>query len=213
MENMLHGYDVLPSAVHLTASTLALLAPEVAFRKMNLYVMPLGMDQAQARLGSLDFLGGSELKTQMALDYTQMETVRTGASKTYLSDAKVPKLHLCVMNPPFVRSVGGNLLFGSLPDDERAKLQAELKRMVKTVGASATAGLGSVFVALADKYLEVGGRLAFVLPAALASGEAWGPTRKLIADKYHLETVVASHDADRRISPKTRAYQSCYSSR
>ena len=49
MENMLHGYDVLPSAVHLTASTLALLAPEVAFRRMNLYVMPLGMDQAQAR--------------------------------------------------------------------------------------------------------------------------------------------------------------------
>ena len=35
MENMLHGYDVLPTAVHLTASTLALLAPEVAFRKMN----------------------------------------------------------------------------------------------------------------------------------------------------------------------------------
>jgi len=28
MENMLHGYDVLPSAVHLTASTLALLAPD-----------------------------------------------------------------------------------------------------------------------------------------------------------------------------------------
>jgi hypothetical protein len=43
MENVLHGYDVLPSAVHLTASTLAMLAPEVAFRTMNLYVMPLGM--------------------------------------------------------------------------------------------------------------------------------------------------------------------------
>ena len=36
MENVLHGYDVLPSAVHLTASTLAMLAPEVAFRSMNL---------------------------------------------------------------------------------------------------------------------------------------------------------------------------------
>ena len=72
------------------------------------------------------------------------------------------------MNPPFVRSVGGNLLFGSLPDDERAKLQAELKRLVKLIGANATAGLGSVFVALADRYLEVGGRIAFVLPAALS---------------------------------------------
>jgi len=100
------------------------------------------------------------------------------------------------MNPPFVRSVGGNLLFGSLPDD-RGQLQTELKRRVKQIGASATAGLGSVFVALADKWLKPDGRLAFVLPAALLSGEAWGDTRKLIADRYHLETVISSHDAER----------------
>ena len=102
------------------------------------------------------------------------------------------------MNPPFTRSVGDNLLFGSLPD-ERGKLQKELKRVVKTnhVSASITAGLGSVFAALADRHLERGGRIAFVIPAALASGEAWGPTRALIAGNYHLETVIASHDAER----------------
>ena len=196
MENMLHGYDVLPSAVHLTASTLALLAPDIAFVRMNLFVMPLGVDQDQARLGSLDFLDSRELKTQMALDYSQIETIRTGASMSRETNATLPKLHLCVMNPPFVRSVGGNLLFGSLPD-ERGVLQKDLKKRLKHLSASATAGLGSVFVALADKHLEVGGRLAFVLPAALTSGEAWGPTRKLLAESYHLETVVSSHDAER----------------
>jgi len=120
MENILYGYDVLPSAVHLTASTLAMLAPEVAFRMMNLYVMPLGvvreMGHNTPRLGSLDFLTDNELKTQMSLDYSHAETIRTGASASYAVKAKVPKLNLCVMNPPFVRSVGGNLLFGSLPD-------------------------------------------------------------------------------------------------
>ncbi len=196
MENMLHGYDVLPSAVHLTASTLALLAPDIAFVRMNLFVMPLGVDQGRARLGSLDFLDSRELRTQMALDYSQIETVRTGASMSRETNATLPKLHLCVMNPPFVRSVGGNLLFGSLPD-ERGLLQKDLKKRVKHLSASVTAGLGSVFVALADKHLEVGGRLAFVLPAALASGEAWRPTRKLLADSYHLETVITSHDAER----------------
>ncbi len=196
MENMLHGYDVLPSAVHLTASTLALLAPDIAFVRMNLFVMPLGVDQGQARLGSLDFLDSRDLKTQMALDYSQIETIRTGASMSRETNATLPKLHLCVMNPPFVRSVGGNLLFGSLPD-ERGVLQKDLKKRLKHLPASATAGLGSVFVALADKHLEVGGRLAFVLPAALASGEAWGQTRKLLAESYHLETVVSSHDAER----------------
>jgi hypothetical protein len=197
MENVLHGYDVLPTAVHLTASTLAMLAPEVAFVRMALFVMPLGMDRKKARLGSLDFLESREVETQMALDYSHIEATRTGVSATFASKATVPELDLCVMNPPFVRSVGGNLLFGSLPDDERAKLQTELKRQVSTIGASATAGLGSVFIALADKLLKPGGRLAFVLPAAVASGEAWGESRKLIADRYHLETVVASHDADR----------------
>ena len=130
MENMLHGYDVLPSAVHLTASTLAMLAPEIAFVRMNLFVMPLGIDQGQARLGSLDFLDSGELKTQMALDYSQIETVRTGAAMSQETNATLPKLRLCVMNPPFVRSVGGNLLFGSLPD-ERGVLQKDLKKRLR----------------------------------------------------------------------------------
>ena len=198
MQNVLHGYDVLPTALHLTASTLALLAPDVAFRNMNLFVMPLGMDHNTPRLGSLDFLEGSEVRTQFSLDDTQFDTVKTGAAKSSYANAKVPLLHLCVMNPPFVRSVGGNLLFGSLPD-ERGRLQRELKARVKKtkIGANVTAGLGSVFVALADRRLEKGGRLAFVLPAALVSGEAWTPTRRIIADRYHLEMVIASHDAGR----------------
>lgn len=99
------------------------------------------------------------------------------------------------MNPPFVRSVGGNLLFGSLPDD-RGRLQAELRRKSQKIGASITAGLGSAFVALAHQSLRPGGRLAFVRPHALSSGEAWGATRQMIAQHYHLEMVITSHDAD-----------------
>lgn len=196
MEDMLHGYDVLPSAVHLTASTLTLLAPDVAFARMNLFVMPLGLDKGEPRLGSLDFLGGRQVETQFALDETHAATVRVGATAQQVAGATLPKLHLCIMNPPFVRSVGGNLLFGSLPD-ERGALQTALKKRAKPLSASVTAGLGSVFVALADKHLEAGGRLAFVLPAALASGEEWGPTRKVLADGCHLESVISSHDAER----------------
>ncbi|MCL5971515.1 MAG: SAM-dependent methyltransferase [Firmicutes bacterium] len=198
MENILYGYDVLPSAVHLTASTLALLAPEVAFVRMNLYAMPMGLEpNGTPRLGSLDFLDNRDgLLTQMALDDSQQEIVKTSAGKELIGSAKIPNLDLCVMNPPFVRSVGGNLLFGSLPD-ERGKMQIQLKKLVQTVPASITAGLGSVFVALANQYLKPGGRLAFVLPHALSSGESWGKTRELIGQKYHLEMVITSHDAGR----------------
>ena len=41
-EKIIHGYDVLPSATHLTASTLALRAPEIAFKGMNLWSIPMG---------------------------------------------------------------------------------------------------------------------------------------------------------------------------
>ena len=193
MQNVIHGYDILPSAVHLTASTLALLAPEVAFRQMNLFVMPLGMDHGKARLGSLDFLAGDQIRTQFALDNTHLNTVQTGAAKSVYANARVPKLDLCVMNPPFVSSRYRNRMFGSLPED-RPKLLKSLKKQAKKIGVSATAGLGALFVPLADKHTKPGGRIAFVLPIALASGESWGAVRKFIADRYHLEVVITSHD-------------------
>lgn len=196
MQNVLHGYDVLPTAVHLTASTLALLAPEVAFRNMNLFVMPMGIDHGNARLGSLDFLAGSEIKTQFALDHTQLDTVRTGVASTGYANARVPQLDLCVMNPPFVSSRYGNRLFGSLPQ-ERQALQKELSRQARQLAVSATAGLGALFVPLAEMHTKPRGRIAFVLPIALATGEAWSPIRKRIADGFHLEIVITSHDAER----------------
>ena len=196
MQNVIHGYDILPSAVHLTASTLALLAPEVAFRQMNLFVMPIGMDHGIARLGSLDFLASDHIRTQFSLDNTHLDTVQMGAAKSIYTNAKVPRLDLCVMNPPFVSSRYGNRLFGSLAE-ERPKLQKALRAEARNFGISATAGLGALFVPLADKHLKVKGRIAFVLPIALATGVSWGNVRKFIADRYHLEVVITSHDPAR----------------
>jgi type I restriction-modification system DNA methylase subunit len=196
MQNVLHGYDILPTAVHLTASTLALLAPEVAFRNMNLFVMPIGIDHGIPRLGSLDFLQGPEIRTQFALDDTQLDTLKTGAAKAGYANAKVPKLDLSVINPPFVSSRYGNRLFGSLPAD-RPALQKELSRQAKAEEVSATAGLGALFVPLAHKHIKLGGRIAFVLPIALATGEAWSAIRKRIANHFQLEVVITSHDAER----------------
>ena len=59
---MLYGYDVLPSAVHLTASTLALLAPETCFHKMHLYSLPMGrMQSGQIYLGSIDYISADTI--------------------------------------------------------------------------------------------------------------------------------------------------------
>jgi hypothetical protein len=197
-EEIIHGYDVLPSAAHLTASTLALRAPEIAFKGMNLWSIPMG--GALKSLGSIDFAYDKRVFVirDMFGAVRQGKKI-TGKGEKEFDHAYLPELDLCTMNPPFTRSVGGNLLFGSLPDEERAKAQSKLRKIVKRyhLQANITAGLGSVFVAVADRYVKRGGRLALVLPKALVSGVAWSPTRQLLAKNYQVEFLVASHDPER----------------
>ena len=67
VEQALHGYDVQLSAVHFAATSLAMLNPDIQFDRMNLYVMPLGVEGSNVNLGSLDFLGQDEAAVQFAL--------------------------------------------------------------------------------------------------------------------------------------------------
>jgi len=108
-ENVLHGYDVLPSAIHLTASTLSLRAPQISFVKTNLYNLPLG--GTGNRLGSVEFLEARQVERTINLFNAQNDVGQaTGQGSKDVDAAPLPMLDLCVMNPPFVRSVGGNLL-------------------------------------------------------------------------------------------------------
>lgn len=198
MEDTIYGYDVLLSALHLTASTLALRAPEVTFRAMHLWNLPLGGDHH--RLGSIEFLRDFVVPVTTDLFGASVAPGQvTGTGDVSQQHARLPDLDLCVMNPPFTRSVGGNLLFGSLPDSERRPMQQELAKLLRLprVYASGTAGLGSVFVATGDLHLKVGGRMALVLPKALLSGVAWEKTRNLFRLRYQLEYLMVSHDPAR----------------
>lgn len=195
LEKTIWGFDVIPFAIHLAASAMAIHEPDVQFGDMHLYTLAL-RSARYPRLGSLDFLISSRLDVQADLfgkPAGQSRMTRAG----HASEAvEVPRLDLCVMNPPFTRSVGGNLLFGNLPDKQRARLQTELKRIVrrKRLQANITAGLGSVFSALGHKLVKEGGHLALVLPRALLSGVAWEETRKLIGSSYYLRYIIVSHE-------------------
>jgi hypothetical protein len=58
---------------------------------------------------------------------------------------RLPPLDLVCMNPPFTRTCGDNLLFGSLPETERTRMQKAFQEWCKQHGveASITAGLGA----------------------------------------------------------------------
>ena len=204
VEMALHGYDVQLSAVHFAATSLAMLNPDIQFDRMNLYVMPLGVEGSNVSLGSLDFLGESEAAVQFALSSESTGVATSDASRVSGEGSRgaeegvtatLPDLDLAIMNPPFTRSVGGNLLFGSLPAAERRTLQTELSKRLKSRQASATAGLGAAFVAAAAPKLRPGeGRLALVLPATVCTGPSWAQTRALIERDFNLDMVISSHD-------------------
>jgi hypothetical protein len=204
VEEALHGYDVQLSAVHFAATSLAMLNPAIQFDRMNLSVMSLGAEGSEISLGSLDFLESDSVAVQFALSPTDMGIATLdrarisgrgprGASQG--ESVTLPDLDLAIMNPPFTRSVVGNLLFGSLPRTQRRKLQDELSRRLKSRQASATAGLGAAFVAAAAPKLRPGeGRLALVLPATVCTGPSWQQTRDLIQRDFALDMVVTSQD-------------------
>ena len=202
VEQALHGYDVQLSAVHFAATSLAMLNPDIQFDRMNLYVMPLGVEGANVNLGSLDFLGQDEAPVQYALSEEEMgvgirdpERVSGGVPRGAAEgiSASLPRLDLAIMNPPFTRT--GGMLFGMLPESDRRKLQKELSRRLRTRHASAVSGLGAAFVAAATPKLRPGeGKLALVLPATVCTGLSWKQTRSLIERDFVLDMVITSHD-------------------
>jgi len=194
IEDGLWGFDVLQHATHLAMTTLSLHNPSASVDLSRIYALKLGKFDKNVFLGSPDFLKSPDI-SPIKLQSGGVAAERVGVSKRRAAEGeKVPTFHMCIMNPPFTRSVGGNLLFGDLPSKERKELQKVLSDLLveKDLSGIGQAGLGAVFVYLSDQYLEVGGRLALVLPKAVLAGVSWTKVRELFLEKYHLEYIISS---------------------
>jgi len=196
VEEGIWGFDVLHHAVHLAATVLSLHNP-IPVRDSKLFALRLGEEKY---LGSANFLSSSVLGQDMILPSGArargQESV--GVTKRAAKSVELPSFHVCIMNPPFTRSVGGNLLFGSLPKKERAKLQKSLNNLLKEKNLTGIgqAGLGAVFAFVADKYLEENGRMGLVLPRAVLSGVSWRKVREMLLDRYHVEYIITSYETN-----------------
>jgi hypothetical protein len=142
VESVIYGFDVLPSAVHLTASTLSLRVPEIPINVTNLRSLRFG--GPGLHLGSLELLESAQTTTPSLFTLTERVKGKKDDGST-AAVVKIPALDLCVMNPPFTSSRQPNLLFGTIPAKYRGKMQKRLGDMVRKqrVSASITAGLGS----------------------------------------------------------------------
>ena len=190
IERVLAGYDVNLTATHMAATTLGLLSPTTQFQNMKIWRTLLGVDDdGIAHLGSLEFLD----QKPMLMPWPN------GASKTTqvngdAAAAMAESADLIIMNPPFTRD---SLRHDQFNREDEKKLKDREKELFadKPVHLSAN---GGAFLFLAESLCKSdSGVIATVLPLMAATANSGQGIRCHLASKFHIETIVTSHDQER----------------
>ena len=218
MEEVLYGCDVMPSAIHITGSTLSGVEPSVGFGRSRLYTMPYGRQKdGSVAIGSLELLQSSHV---MSLFNTSDPALRTGSAgeETAVNvnvDILDEGFDLVIMNPPFTSDTKHrdaedgvlNAAFAAFDASEadQAAMADRLKNLAKETVYHGHAGLGSAFASLAHKKIKANGVIALVLPFTAVNGSSWSKFRELIATQYaDIEVVtIAGVDTDLAFSSDT----------
>ena len=220
MEEVLYGCDVMPSAVHITGSTLAGIQPDVMYGRSRLYTMPYGrQDDGTVKIGSLELLQSSSVMTLFNTSDPALRTGSAGEQTAAHVNAEIADgtFDLVIMNPPFTRNTtregatadavaAAFAAFDATEADQRemAKRMGDLKHGTTYHG---NAGVASAFASLAHKKLRPGGAMALVLPLSAAVGLAWKNFREMVARNYTDLTVlsIAANGKTMAFSAQTRA--------
>ena len=204
MEEVLYGCDVMPSAVHITGSTLSGVEPSVQFNNSHLYTMPYGrMEDGSVAIGSLELLQSSDVLTLFNTSDPAMRTGSAGEETAAQVRAEIPDegYDLVIMNPPFTNNAAKEAdkigvfapafaAFGATNKDQRDMANRLSKLTIKTC-YHGNAGIASAFAALAHKKLKPGGVLALVLPLSAATGLSWHGSREML-DQHYTDLTVLS---------------------
>ena len=220
MEQSMVGADIMPAAVHLTATLLSSAYPASTFDDTKIFLMPYGKagDKAEPSIGSLEMLSEA-FNRPMELGAQDRSSIGgTGAHKVD-SVLDHQSADLVIMNPPFTRATGQEARavgvpvpafagFGTSKNDQRSMSDrlTKLTRRIPRACGHGNAGLASYFLDLAHIKVKPGGTIAFVLPFTVTIGTSWAKARKLLINNYRNITIVAIADSgstDRAFSSDT----------
>ena len=220
MEDVLYGCDVMPSAIHITSSTLSGREPNVGFGGSRLYNMPYGsQSDGTVAIGSLELLQSSAVMTLFNTNDPAMRTGSAGeeTAARVLVDIQDESFDIVIMNPPFTRagsdweaikraegSIKQFMGLGTTLDTQKA-MSRRLKQYTQDTCYHGYAGIASAFAALAHRKLKQGGVLALVLPLTAAAGLSWDKFRQMLAQNYADISVmsIAAHGMDMSFSSDT----------
>ena len=190
VEDVLWGYDINLTATHMAASTLGMISPTTQFHRMNVHRTLLGIYDGATHLGSLDFLQGSARLPGWPTATQQVEEEEESAPP--------PSMDLVIMNPPFTRDSLRHDQFTRADELAIKQREKEILKGQPYQAAARLSGSANAFLVLADKQVrDSGGTLAVVLPTVMATNPAAFETRRYLSERFHIDTIVSSHDPER----------------
>ena len=218
MEEVLYGCDVMPSAIHITGSTLSGARTNVGFDNSRLYTLPYGkQEDGSVAIGSLELLQSSSVMTLFNTSDPALRTGSVGEEAVTNVTVDIPDegFDVVIMNPPFTRATNHEgahaditnpafAAFGATQADQTA-MGNRMNQFGRGTCYHGNAGIASAFAALAHRKLKPGGVLALVLPLSAASGLSWQAFRRMIAQGYTDLTVlsIAANGKDMSFSSDT----------
>ncbi len=213
IEEVLYGCDVMPSAIHITGSTLSGMQPSIGFDNSRLYTMPYGrLDDGSVKIGSLELLQSSSVMTLFNTSDPAQRTGSIGEETAAQVNVDVPDLayDAVIMNPPFTSNTKHydadegvqNAAFAAFNASriDQNKMAAQMQIMAADTCYHGHAGLASAFAALAHRKVKPGGVVAFVLPFTAINGASWAKFREMIAGYYQDITIVSISANSRNMS-------------
>ena len=190
VEDVLWGYDVNLTATHMAASTLGMLSPATRFQRMNVHRTLLGVFGGIPYLGSIDFLAG---QPRLAAWPTITQQVESGEETP-----PPPLMDLVIMNPPFTRDSLRYDQFSKSDENAIKRREKELLEGQPHQAASRLHSSGGAFAVLAERMLRQDtGTLALVFPTVVPTAPGNLQLRRYLAQRFHIDTIVSSHDPDR----------------
>ena len=190
VERVLWGYDINLTATHMAASTLGMLSPTTQFRRMNIHRTLLGVYDGQARTGSLEMLDGQLLLADWPSISARVDS--------YEEAEPPPKMDLVIMNPPFTQQALRHEQFSRSDKQAIKKREKSILDGQPWQAAARLHSSGGMFTVLGTKMLKEGsGTLAMVLPTVALTSPGNLRLRQFLADAFHVDTIVSSHDPQR----------------
>ena len=186
VEDVLWGYDSNLTATHMAASTVGMLSPSTQFSHINIHRVRLGVFKDVPYVGSLEFLTGQARLAEWP-DLAERVEDDEAASMP-------PPMDLVIMNPPFTRD---SLRYDQFSIAGELAVKGREKNLFGATTAH-LAGNSGAFLVLADHLCRADeSTIATVLPLSGITDKSGSEVRKLLASRYHIETIVSSHDPER----------------